>query len=64
MIDNYMNGYTIPQGDDPRGVITLFARKVRMNIGRRPRLRIDIGLCGYDGKDNRRVPLSESARKF
>lgn len=64
MIDNYMNGYTIPQGDDPRGVITLFARKVRMNIGGRPRLHIDIGLCGYNGKNNQRSPLSESARKF
>ena len=44
--------YTVPRNWDPSGIILLFSGENK------------IGLCGYDGKANRRVPLSESARKF
>ena len=44
--------YTVPTNWDSTGTIALFSKYGQT------------GLCGYDGKANRRVPLSESARKF
>ena len=44
--------YSVPRDWDSSGIISLFSRENKT------------GLCGYDGKADRRVPLSESARKF
>ena len=44
--------YSVPRDWDSSGIISLFSRENKT------------GLCGYDGKAKRRVPLSESARKF
>lgn len=54
MLKNQGTSYAVPQGDQTStaGIIALFSRGG------------DAGLCGYDAKANRRVPLSESARKF
>jgi len=47
------NTYTAWKNPATSGTIALFSKYGQT------------GLCGYDGKDNlRRVPLSESARKF
>ena len=47
------NTYTAWKNPATSGTIALFSKRKKT------------GLCGYDGKDNRRrVPLSESARKF
>ena len=43
--------YSVPRDWDSSGIISLFSRENKT------------GLCGYDGKAKRRVPLSESARK-
>ena len=49
MVKNRGEDYDTP---DQSGIIALFSRDGQT------------GLCGYDGKMNRRVPLSESARLY
>ena len=46
------NTYTAWKNPATSGTIALFSKRKQT------------GLCGYDGKAERRVPLSESARKF
>ena len=52
MMIGKIGNYSVPRDWDSSGIISLFSRENKT------------GLCGYDGKAKRRVPLSESARKF